>query len=201
LNLLSDEVRENIFNEMRKSPSYSLMVDEVVDITTHKHLAICSRYVDTDSNIKNAFVSDTRISDGRAETITDQIKTELQSAHINIVNMSSFGSDGAAVLTGHKNGVCARLKEDNPSLITNHCKDHRLALACTDSYKAIPTMKTLDDTLDSLHKYYKYSSNHTRTLEDEQKAMEGPVLKVKKAKHHRWLSHGQAVKSIVNSYR
>jgi hypothetical protein len=86
LNLLSDEVRENIFNEMRKSPSYSLMFDEVVDITTHKHLAICSRYVDTDSNIKNAFVSDTRISDGRAETITDQIKTELQSAHLNIVN-------------------------------------------------------------------------------------------------------------------
>lgn len=62
-------------------------------------------------------------------------------------------------------------------------------------------MKTLDDTLDSLHKYYKYSSNHTRTLEDVQKAMEGPVLKVKKANHHRWLSHGQAVKSIVNSYR
>ncbi|CAC5370277.1 unnamed protein product [Mytilus coruscus] len=43
LKLLSDEVRENLFNEMRKSPTYSLMVDEVMDIISHKHLAICAR--------------------------------------------------------------------------------------------------------------------------------------------------------------
>lgn len=53
-------------------------------------------------------------------------------------------------------GVWTRLKEDNPSLITNHCKDPRLALACRDSNKSIKTMKKLDDMLDNLHKYYKY---------------------------------------------
>ncbi|CAC5382317.1 unnamed protein product [Mytilus coruscus] len=89
----------------------------------------------------------------------------------------------------------------NPSLITNHCNDHRLALACRDSYKNAKVVKRLDDTLYNLHKYYKYSCNHTKSLENVQKALGEPVLKVKKAKHHRWLSHGQAVRAIVTSYR
>ena len=201
LQLLSDEVRENLYTEMRKSPTYSLMVDEVMDITSHKHLAICARYIDPDCNIKNSFISDPLINDGRAETITNKIKEELVSANLPISKMTAFGSDGASVLTGEKNGVWAKLKEVNPSLIANHCKDHRLALACRDSYKSVKIVKRLDDTLDNLHKYYKYSCNHTKSLEDVQKALGDPILKVKKAKHHRWLSHGQAVRSIVTSYR
>ncbi|CAC5406806.1 unnamed protein product [Mytilus coruscus] len=115
--------------------------------------------------------------------------------------MSAFGSDGAAVSTGIKNGVWAKLKETDPLLITNHCKDHRLAFACRDSYKTVIVVKRLDDTLENLHKYYKYSCNHTKSLEHVQKALGEPVLKVKKAKHHRWLSHGQALRALVTSYR
>ncbi|CAC5363253.1 unnamed protein product [Mytilus coruscus] len=175
LKLLNDEVRENLFNEMRKSPTYSLMVDEVMDITSHKHLAICARYIDPECNIKNAFICDPLIDDGRAETIIDKIKEELQSAKLPLSKMPAFGSDGAAVLSGRK-----MVYGQNPSLITNHCKDHRLALACRDSYKNAKVVKRLDDTLYNLHKYYKYSCNHTKSLENVQKALGEPVLKVKR---------------------
>jgi hypothetical protein len=115
--------------------------------------------------------------------------------------MSYFGSDGAAVLSGNKNGVWTKLKNENSSLITNHCTDHRLALACKDSFKSVKTMKRLDDMLDNVHKYYKFSANCTKTLGNVQNALEPPMLKVKKVKHHRWLSHGKAVQSIVESYK
>ena len=201
LDLMSIETQNNVLDEMRNSPTYSLMVDVVMDIASHKHLAICARYIGPDSKIKNVIVSDSRIPDGRAETITDTIKNELSKSNLNINDMLSFGSDGAAVLSGNTNGVWTKLKNENSSLITNHCKDHRLALACKDSYKSVKTMKRLDDMLDNVHKYYKYSANRTKTLENVQKALDQPVLKVKKAKHHRWLSHGKAVKSIVESYK
>lgn len=157
LDLLSNEVRDQVFAEIRQSPTFSIMVDEVMDVVSHKHLAICARYISPDSSIKNAFISDPRLDDGLAETITKTIKSELNDCNLNIEDMSSFASDGASVLSGKKSGVWARLKEDNHSLITNHCKDHRLALACRDTYKSIKTMKKLDDMLDNLHKYYKYS--------------------------------------------
>lgn len=40
LDLMSSETRNNVLDEMRNSPTYSLMVDEVMDIASHKHLAI-----------------------------------------------------------------------------------------------------------------------------------------------------------------
>lgn len=52
IQLLSDEVRQNVYNKMRKSPTYSLMVDEVMDIASHKDVAICARYIGPDSKIK-----------------------------------------------------------------------------------------------------------------------------------------------------
>lgn len=59
IQLLSDEVRQNVYNKMGKSPTYSLMVDEVMDIASHKDVAICARYIGPDSKIKkNAFISD-----------------------------------------------------------------------------------------------------------------------------------------------
>lgn len=48
--------------------------------------------------------------------------------------------------------VWPKLKESNPSLITNHCKDHVLALACRDSYNNVKEVKHVDETLDNSHK-------------------------------------------------
>ena len=115
--------------------------------------------------------------------------------------MTGFTSDGAAVLLGKKNGVGKRLKDINPHMITTHCKDHRLALACRDSYSKVPGMWKLDGTLEHLHRYYKYSAKKTASLKEVQSAFNEVHLAIKQAKHHRWLSHEKAVTSIVRSYK
>ena len=45
LTTLSDKVKETVVSMMKKSPSFSTIVDEVCDRTTEKHLAICVRYI------------------------------------------------------------------------------------------------------------------------------------------------------------
>ncbi|CAC5384711.1 unnamed protein product [Mytilus coruscus] len=62
-------------------------------------------------------------------------------------------------------------------------------------------MKKVDDTLEKLYKYYKYSCNHSASLKAVQIAFIQAPLTIKQAKHHRWLSHNQAVASIVRSYQ
>jgi divalent metal cation (Fe/Co/Zn/Cd) transporter len=84
LDLMSSETQNNVLDEMRNSPTYSLMVDVVMDIASHKHLAICARYIGPDFKIKIVIVSDPRIPGGRAETITDTIKNELSKSNLNI---------------------------------------------------------------------------------------------------------------------
>lgn len=201
LDILSKEVTSTVISDMQKSPSYSVMVDEVSDNRTIKHLAICARYINPAGEIQNSFVTDVELQNATAETLTRTITSELTNHQLNLQDMTGFASDGAAVFLGKKTGVATRLKDINPSLITIHCRDHRLALATRDSFNSVPVMKKVDDTLEKLYKYYKYSCNHSASLKAVQIAFNQAPLTIKQAKHHRWLSHNQAVASIVRSYQ
>ncbi|MEW8548619.1 MAG: DUF4371 domain-containing protein, partial [Candidatus Thiodiazotropha sp.] len=201
LTTLSYKVKETVVKEVKESPSFSTMVDEVCDRTTEKHLAICVRYVSSEGELKTSFLSDTAVPEATAENLTNKIVSELDRHELNVQKMTGFTSDGAAVFLGKKNGVGKRLKDINPHMVTTHCKDHRLALACRDSYAKVPGMRKLDETLEHLHRYYKYSAKKTASLKEVQTAFNEVPLTIKQAKHHRWLSHEKAVTSIVRSYK
>ncbi|CAG2213860.1 unnamed protein product [Mytilus edulis] len=163
LDILSKEVTSTVISDMQKSPSYSVMVDEVSDNRTIKHLAICARYINPAGEIQNSFVTDVELQNATAETLTRTITSELTNHQLNLQDMTGFASDGAAVFLGKKTGV--------------------------------------DDTVEKLYKYYKYSCNHSASLKAVQIAFNQAPLTIKQAKHHRWLSHNQAVASIVRSYQ
>ena len=51
--------------------------------------------------------------------------------------MVACGSDGASVMTGHRNGVSALLKQVAPWIIATHCVTHRLVLATAEAADAL----------------------------------------------------------------
>ena len=59
-------------------------------------------------------------------------------------NLSPMASDGAAVMSGSRSGMAARLKEVNSHVITFHCLCHKLALACTDTTSDIAYIKNIE---------------------------------------------------------
>ncbi len=73
--------------------------------------------------------------------IPDSILDILQESGLDITNISSFGSDGASVMTGRRTGVAARLKALNGNLISIHCVAHRLALAAGQASQSVPYLK------------------------------------------------------------
>lgn len=104
------------------------MIDEYTDVSAIKHLALVCKYVDSGSS-KLAFLQDVQLENSTAQTIYEAMKKHLDSASIPIDKMTSFASDGPAVMVGKKNGVIAHLKRDNDSVIHLHCLNHRLQLA------------------------------------------------------------------------
>ena len=66
---------------------------------------------------------------GIAETIETSSVQFLQDVGLSLSNVSSFGSDGASVMTGRQNGVATRLWRINSGIVSIHCVAHRLALA------------------------------------------------------------------------
>lgn len=58
-------------------------------------------------------------------------------------------------------------------------------------------MDTVSEFLDSLYKYYKYSSVSTATLRQLQDVYNSANWRIQQAKHHRWLSYDKAVLTVL----
>lgn len=65
---------------------------------------------------------------------------------------------------GKKNGVVAKLKEDNPHIINIHCMNYRLQLAVSKAFNYIPAIENTDELLAGLFIYYHYSTVKSERL-------------------------------------
>ncbi|KAJ8048792.1 hypothetical protein HOLleu_01255 [Holothuria leucospilota] len=61
--------------------------------------------------------------------------------------MAGFGSDGASVMVGCRNGVATQLKRMEPMIVSTHCVAHRLALAVGQVEKDMPVVKRFNAAL------------------------------------------------------
>lgn len=197
---LSDAVDNQIVNEVQQSSAFSLLADEVADCTSTKQLAVACRYVHA-GTVKTCLLNTLPLPDGTADVVTEALRGEMARRHLNSQKLTALGSDGASTFSGIKKGVAAQLKVDNQKIIFIHCRDHRLALANKDTFGAIPLLNKIDELLNDVYKYYKYSTVNNARLKQVQEAFEQKKLVIKQAKHHRWLSHNQAVSSIVRSFQ
>ena len=84
----------------------------------------------------------------------------------------------------HRDAVKAALSKTGRIDVTLQAVDHRLALACKNSFSKTPLLTKVDNTLDALNKYYKYSAVHHAGLQKVQAAFGEPQLNMEEATHH-----------------
>ena len=70
-----------------------------------------------------------------------------------------------------------------------HCCAHRVALAASQSADKIPYLKKFKRQLSSLFAYFHQSPLRTAELQEMQRLLEDPELRLKKVADTRWLSH------------
>ena len=98
---LSESIKEEVLLKMKNSPTISLMIDESTDVAVLKLLVMYGRCI-VDGKMECHFLNLKDLSDGRAPTIENSVLVFLQDNGLNITNVSSFGSDGASVMTGKR---------------------------------------------------------------------------------------------------
>ena len=114
-----------------------------------------------------------------------------------------IATDSASMMRGRHNGLCARLAEEVPGLLSVHCVAHDLQLAIMDAEKELPCMLHFHDTLKVLFKYYQYCARRQRGLEAaaEDVGMDTELRKLSKLKDLRWAaSEERAVDALVADY-
>ncbi|KAJ8333556.1 hypothetical protein SKAU_G00415640 [Synaphobranchus kaupii] len=176
------------------------MCDETTDITTTKELVLLTRLVDSNGQAKSTFAKVIPLQDGTADTIAAALKTWLQEKNISIKKVMWFGSDGAAMMTGRKNGVAVLLQKENPLMTAIHCICHRLALAVGQAGERVPYIKNhFKPNLGELFRFFAYSACRMARLHQIQKLLDLAQNTLKEAEDTRWLSHDEACKSLYRN--
>lgn len=133
---LAESVEENIQDEMKNSDYISIICDESCDIANFKQLIIYFMFMSKDGDSRTVLADICNIDDRKADTIVDAIMALVNKRGININNIVGIGTDGAAVMTGCKNGVAVKLKNSGALyLMQIHCAAHSFTSSITSCKK------------------------------------------------------------------
>ena len=213
---LGSVLKESVLCQVRKAQSFGLMIDEVTDIAVQEQLVMFIQFWNRESKasetkflgVRNLLESS---DSANAATITKSVLDELSECGLSVDQLLGLCSDGASVMTGKRNGVAAKLKELNKSLVSVHCICHKLSLACCDTNDEIVYIKEVERWLIQIWKffenspkrlaiYFKCQLSIKQLQEPSTKAQKVCQKRLAKATRTRWLSLSKAVEGVFNDY-
>ena len=136
-------VLHDIVQDIKEAKLCSICADEVTSHNTEE-LAICVRFVDAQSNIREEFLTFVKLTRLTGETIAHEILSTLEELQIPVKNMRGQGYDGASNMSSVRVGVQARIKEKSPLATYVHCSGHCLNLVISHSC-ALPEVRNMLD--------------------------------------------------------
>ena len=198
LQTLGSQIEEQQLQEVKKSPWFSLMIDESTDVAVLNEMVVYIRYITPNAEVKTSFMKILELFNGTAQTIEEAVVNYLDNTNLPFSKMVGFATDGARVMTGRLNGVAARLKRRQPVLTSVHCVAHRLALAASQSGSQVTYINnTFKPTLTQLFYFYENSPVRMSGLKAIEQLLQTPELKLKRAADTRWLSHDGACQTLM----
>ena len=154
---------------------------------------------------KTFFVQDITIEDPKsdAKVLFSYLVQCLERKGLSLAKCFGFGSDGASVMTGRRSGVATRMRERSPHLVNIHCMAHRLNLCSSQASKDVPYLKTFEKTCCDLSYFFggSKSGNRKCELEEIQKILDDPQVKVRECHEIRWLSFSAAIAAILKTWK
>ncbi|KAK7505926.1 hypothetical protein BaRGS_00002648 [Batillaria attramentaria] len=199
LETLAEDVDEKASVLLKESPFVSVLADESTDITIKKRMGVFAKTVTTDMIPTTRFLANRHVENGTGQVIAEGILDEMSTRGVDPEKIIGFGSDGAAAMTGTRNGAAGILRHVNPHMLNSHCIAHRLALCTSQAAKDVPALQEFQETLTTLYYYFKGSANRNEALSRIQELLETPQLKIKEIHSVRWLSFYTALDTVFRS--
>ena len=140
-----DDIRQQILEEVRQSPFFTVLADEATDASNTEQMPIVLRYLNSEIKISESFVSFTACRNGTTgEALAEQIKSQLRSWGLDMKKLRGQGYDGAANMAGDVQGCAARITAEFPKALYLHCCSHALNLCimAASKIKAVTAMWT-----------------------------------------------------------
>ena len=204
IDVLSDQVRQKIIRKVHQAKWFSVIADEVTDISNKEQLSLVVRYIDLDTLLVRedllGFVEcDTGIS-GR--DLAGKITTTLQAYGLDLSNLRGQAYDGAGNMAGSVNGTAALITADYPLALYLHCASHCLNLAVVSSLQ-VTSVGNMMGVVGRVFQFFAAHPKRQRALEkaiaDTQPA--STVHKLKDLCRTRWVQRIDAMEVFCSLHQ
>lgn len=129
VSLMGRYVLKSILSSVNNTRLYSIISDEVSDVSHKEQLCITLRWVSDDFEIFEKPVEIIYVPKTDSATITALIKDCLIRFSLPIAHCRGQAYDGAANMSGHITGVAKRIEEEEPTAIFVHCLAHSITIS------------------------------------------------------------------------
>ena len=126
---MSNDVLEQVLNQVKESPCYSIQLDECMDIAGLPQLSVFIRYINNAAVSEDLLFCKALKLHTKGEDIFQCLNSFFTDNSILWDKCVGICTDGAAACTGFKSGVVKRIKDKAPNAKRTHSFLHREALA------------------------------------------------------------------------
>ena len=128
-------VLKEISEYIRDARFFTIMADETSGISYTEKLVICINWVSEDFVAHEDFICLSPLKRTTAYEIFSTLVDALQLMKLKLGDARGQCYDGAATMSGKKNGVATQIKNMNGKCLFPHCYGHALYLAIGNTIK------------------------------------------------------------------
>ena len=156
IEICGDYLREQIIREVKLAKFFSILADEVADVSNKEQMPLVLRFVDTKGHIREEFIKFIYFANGATgENIAEAIKSEIRVLGLDMRNCRGQGYDGAGNMSGKYSGTAMRIQNEFPDAIYVHCASHWLNL-CVAHACSIQSIRNTFGTMKVVHDFFNW---------------------------------------------
>ena len=195
INEISLNIKEQVVDEIKKSPLFAIQLDESTNVSHFSQLLGFVRYVH-EENFKEEFLFCKPLKlNTRAEDVLEAVNDFFNENGLDWGNLVGITTDGAPTMLGSRSGFQTLVKQRAPLAIGVHCFIHREALAS----KTLPDqINTVFKVLVKIVNYVKSSALNTRLFRKICQDIESDFKGLLFHTPVRWLSAGKILNRIFS---
>lgn len=131
IDIIGDHIRSNIINKVKSAKWFTVIADEVTDVSNKEQLSLVLRYVNPDDGLlREDLVDFIECQSGiSGQALSDMILAKLGSYGLELSLMRGQCYDGAGNMSGINVGASTLITNKYPLALYLHCASHCLNLA------------------------------------------------------------------------
>ena len=207
ITIYGQTILRTLLQDIRVADYFAVIADEATDISHNEQMCIAIRWVDSNYAIHEAALGLVQLPDTKALTLFNVIKDVLVRCSLPIDNCIGQAYDGAANMSGVRNGVQALMKKEADHCLYVHCFAHSLNLCVQDVTKKCELLRNCMDFIFQLVQLIKFSLKRLNLFESVRKEITlshgesavSPSLRT--LCPTRWTVRHSAIDSILKNYQ